>query len=195
MNLEGILSQALGGNTINQMSQTLGTDEGTTANAVQVALPMLLGALAHNSSTPQGASSLLGALDRDHDGSVLNDLGGFLSNYSSGNGAGILGHLFGSKVGAVQQGVSQSTGLDAGTTMQLLMMLAPVVMGALGRAKNQGNIDPSSLHASLSGATQQMGANASGMSGMLTRLIDSSNDGSAVDDVMRIASNYFGGRK
>jgi hypothetical protein len=50
------------------MSQALGADERTTGNAVQAAFAMLLGALAHNSSTPIGASSLLGALDRDLDG-------------------------------------------------------------------------------------------------------------------------------
>jgi uncharacterized protein YidB (DUF937 family) len=33
--------------TINQMSQSLGTDPQTTGNAVQAALPMLLGAMAH----------------------------------------------------------------------------------------------------------------------------------------------------
>ncbi len=157
MNLEGILSQALDAQTINQMSQSLGTDQSTTANAVQTALPLLLGAMAHNSSTPEGASSLLGALDRDHDGSVLNDVGNFLSNYNSGNGSGILGHLFGSKVGAIQQGVSQTSGMDAGTTMQLLMMLAPLVMGAVGRAKEQGGLNQSSLPAALSGASQKMG--------------------------------------
>jgi hypothetical protein len=64
MDLQSLLGQALGGNTIGRMSQVLGADERTTGNAVQAALPMLLGALAHNSSTPTGASSLLGALDR-----------------------------------------------------------------------------------------------------------------------------------
>lgn len=191
MNVEEILGQALEGNTISRMSQTLGTDQGTTTNAIQVALPMLLGALANNSSTPEGASSLLGALDRDHDGSVLDDVGGFVANYGLGNGEGILGHVFGGRVGAVQQGVSQTTGLNAGSTTQLLMMLAPIVMGALGRANRQGSLDQSNLPAALSGATQQMGGN-SGTFGMLAQLLDSNKDGSAVDDVLRMASGFFG---
>jgi len=68
MDLQSLLGQALGGNTIGRMSQVLGADERTTGNAVQAAFAMLLGALADNSSTPIGASSLLGALDRDLDG-------------------------------------------------------------------------------------------------------------------------------
>ncbi|MBA2525400.1 MAG: DUF937 domain-containing protein [Pyrinomonadaceae bacterium] len=191
MNLEEILGNALDGNTISRMSQTLGTDQTTTTNAIQVALPMLLGGLAKNSSTPDGATSLLGALDRDHDGSVLDDVGGFVANYGSGDGGGILAHVFGNRTGAIEQGVSQTTGLNSGTTAQLLMMLAPIVMGALGRAKQQGSLDQSNLPAALSGATQQMGGN-SGTFGMLSQLLDSNKDGSAVDDVLRMASGFFG---
>ena len=63
MEFEGILNQALNADTISQMSQTLGTDESTTGNAVQAALPLLLGAMAQNSSSAEGNSSLLSALD------------------------------------------------------------------------------------------------------------------------------------
>jgi hypothetical protein len=124
MDLQSLLGQALGGDTIGRMSKALGADESTTGNAVQAALPMLLGALAHNSSTPSGASSLMGALDRDHDGSVLDDVAGFLGGGSSGGGQGILGHIFGNKLGAVQNGLGQAAGLDAGSAGSLLTMLA-----------------------------------------------------------------------
>src|SRR5262245_39244031 len=110
------------------MSQTLGADEETTNNAARSALPVFLGALSHHGSTAEGASSLLSALDRDHDGSVLDDIAGFLGNYGSGGGHGILGHLFGERLNAVQEGVSQTSGLDSGKTSQLLVMLAPLVM-------------------------------------------------------------------
>lgn len=190
MNLDQILQTTLNSNTVSQMSQTLGTDHNTTQNAIQASLPILLGALANNSSTPDGASSLLGALDRDHDGSVLDDVGGFLGNYGAGNGEGILGHIFGSRVTVVQEGLSQSSGLDTGRIAQLLVMLAPIVMGALGRAKQQGAIDQGNLPDVLAGATQQMGGNADTL-GMLSQLIDSNKDGSAIDDVMRMASGFF----
>ncbi len=98
---------------------------------------------------------------------------------------GITQHLW------TEQGVSQTTGLNSGTTTQLLMMLAPIVMGALGRAKQQGSLDQSNLPTALSGATQQMGGN-SGAFGMLSQLLDSNKDGSAVDDVLRMASGFFG---
>jgi hypothetical protein len=193
MNLEGILNQALNTETIGRMSQALGTDEGTTNQAVQAALPMLLAAMTRNSSTPEGASSLLSALDRDHDGSVLDDLGGFLGGYNEGPGAGILGHVFGDKVSAAQSGVSQASGLDLGRAGSLLMMLAPIVMGALGQSRRQGQIDESSLPDVLGGATRQAASN-SPISDMLSQMLDSNRDGSSLDDILRLAGGFFGRR-
>lgn len=195
MNLQTILGDALSGNTISQMSQVLGEDESTTSNAVQAALPMLLGALAHNSSTPEGASSLAGALDRDHDGSILDDVAGFVMNGGAGSqGEGILGHIFGGNQPQVEQGLSQASGMDAGKVTQLLIMLAPIVMGALGRTQREQGLGLGDLAGMLGGASQQMGAGSS-MMGMLAQMMDSNHDGSAVDDVMRLVGGFLGGRR
>jgi hypothetical protein len=191
MDLQSLLGQALDGDTIARMSEALGTDEGTTGNAVQAALPMLLGALAHNSSTPSGASSLMEALDRDHDGSVLDDVTGFLGGFSSGSGQGILGHVFGNKLGAVQNGLSQTTGLDAGSAGNLLTMLAPIVMSALGRTNRQGGLDITSLSGLLGGASQQLAGADSSMLGGLSQVLDSNQDGSCLDDVAQLAAKFF----
>lgn len=193
MNLENILNQALNVRTIDQMSQVLGTDQGTTANAVQAALPILLGAMAQNSSTSEGSSSLLSALDRDHDGSVLDDLGGFLGGYDTGPGQGILGHVFGDRLGAVQSAVSQSSGMDLGRVVSLLMMLAPIVMGALGQSRRQGQVNENSLPDVLAGATRQTASN-SPISDMLSQMLDSNRDGSSLDDILRMAGNFLGKR-
>ena len=86
MNLTDVLQQALSGGAINQISQAIGADEQTTGTAIQSALPMLLSGLASNSQSEQGASSLLGALDRDHDGSALDDIAGLVGNLAQGQG-------------------------------------------------------------------------------------------------------------
>jgi len=194
MNLSGLLSDALNGDTISQISQQLGTDDGTTSNAIQAALPMLLGGLANNSANADGASSLLGALDRNHDGSVLDDLGGFLGNFSSGSGAGILGHIFGGRQGAVEQGISQASGLDMSKVGPLLMMLAPIVMGALGRTQREQGLGAGDLPGLLGGATQQMGGS-SDMMGMISSILDRDHDGSAIDDVAGMIGGLLGGRR
>ncbi len=194
MNLTGLLSDALNSNTISQISQQIGADEGTTSSAIQAALPMLLGGLANNSANETGAASLLGALDRDHDGSVLDDLGGFLGNFSSGSGAGILGHIFGGQQGTVEQGVSQASGLDMGKVGPLLMMLAPIVMGALGRTHREQGLGAGDLAGLLGGATQQMGSG-SPLMDMLSSVLDRDRDGSAIDDVAGMIGGFLGGRR
>ncbi len=193
MNLTGLLDDTLGGDTVNQISQQLGTDEGTASTAIQAALPMLLGAMANNSSTEQGATSLYNALG-DHDGSVLGDLAGLLGNYSSGPGAGILGHIFGGAQGTAEQQVSQASGLDMSKVGPLLMMLAPIVMGALGRSQRQSHLGIGDLAGVLGGAAQQTGAN-SPLMGVLGGMLDRNRDGSAVDDVVGMIGGMLGGRR
>jgi hypothetical protein len=103
---------------------------------------MILGKLANNASSPEGAQSLDTALSQDHDGSILNNLGG-LSNMIFGQEAtpreadagGILGHIFGGNQGQVVEKVSNQSGLSGGQVAQILMMLAPIVMGYLGKQK------------------------------------------------------------
>lgn len=194
MNITGILSDALSGNTVSQISQQLGTDEGTTSTAIQTALPLLLGALANNSASEDGASALQGALESDHDGSVLNDLAGFLGNYASGPGAGILGHVLGSQQSVAEQQVSQASGLDMGKVGPLLAMLAPIVMGALGRSQRESGAGVGDLAGILSGAAQQTGAN-SPLMGMLNQVLDRDRDGSAVDDIVGMIGGMLGGRR
>lgn len=197
MDLTGLLNDTLSGNTVSQISQAIGADESSTSSAIQAALPMLLGGLANNSSSEQGASSLLGAIDRDHDGSVLDDIGGLIAGQvggGAGNGAGILGHIFGGTQAPVEQAVSQSSGLDMSKVGPLLAILAPIVMGAIGRARQQSNVGTSDLGGLLGGAAQQMGGG-SDLMGMLGGLLDRDGDGSAVDDVMGMLGGMLGGRR
>ena len=71
MNLQGILNENINQDTISSMSQMLGADEGSVSNAVQAALPMIIGALARNSSQTEGAQALDNALATDHDGGII----------------------------------------------------------------------------------------------------------------------------
>jgi len=153
------LRQHLGPDTIQQISNTLGTDPTATASAVSSALPVLLGGLAHNASQPEGAAALDQALAA-HDGSILNNLGSVLGGNSGGSmgggiGGAILGHILGGKRGPVEQGVGQASGLDPQQVGRLLMMLAPIVMGVLGRMKQSGGVSASQLPNVLQQSTQQ----------------------------------------
>ena len=187
-NLLDTIQQQLTPSTIQQMSRSLGADPKATSNAVATALPVILAGLSRNASNPQGADALHQALD-DHDGSVLDNLGGLLGGAAaSGVGGAILGHIFGSNRGAVEQGVGRASGLNAAQIAQLMAMLAPIVMGVLGRMKQQQGIDARQLPNVLQQSTAQTPA-----LGGLASILDSNHDGNIADDVARIGSSVLGG--
>lgn len=172
---DSILEQ-LQGPALESLSKAIGTDGGGTQKALAAALPALLGGLAKNVQEPGQAEALRSALERDHDGAIMGDVQGFLGMGDGGAGASILGHIFGGRKGQVEQNVSKASGMDLGTIMKLLPLLAPVVMGALGKMRSQGNSSASDL-------TDILGREAQGMEkrapkgGFLTNLLDRDGDG------------------
>lgn len=197
MSMLDMLQQQLGGQAVKQISQRLGTDPGTTQTAIAAALPMLVGAMARNAQDPNKAGALANALQRDHDGSILDDVAGYLGGQQDGgartDGAGILGHVLGGRQETVQQGLGQATGLDSGKAGMLLSMLAPLVMGALGKSARERGLDPGGL-AGMLGGEQQRAAQAapSGVMGMLGKFLDKDGDGSVMDDIGGMLGKSFG---
>jgi len=232
------ISQHLDARTIGQIAQQIGATPGQTKAAVSSAVPMLLGGLARNSATPQGAAGILGALERDHDGSLLDNLGGMLGGLTGGSGGGlgdiggmlggllgggagsgsrsgggmmdmggaILGHVFGGKQGNVAANLGKSTGLASGQVLQLLALLAPIVMGVLGKQhKQSGGLDQGGLADILGGAFQKSAAQApasvthgsgaagaGGIGDLLSSVLDANHDGSVMDDLMQQGGGLLG---
>lgn len=194
-NLTQSLLQQLAGGGVANISQQIGADQSTTQSALSTALPLLVSALANNASKPAGSQSLHQALVKDHDGSILNNLGGFLSSPEAANGAGILTHVLGAQQPAVTQQLSQNTGLDAAQVMQLLQIAAPLVMGALGKQQQQQGLDANSLPSFLAGEQQKAQQANPDMMSTLNSLLDFNKDGSAVDDVFGMVGKLFGGNE
>ena len=195
MSLLELIQQQLGGQAVDNISQKLGADRGTTGNAIDAALPLLLAAVARNASNGAQAKSLDTAVSQDHDGSVLDDVPGYLNRAETGPGAGILRHVLGGNQPTVEHGLSQTTGLDAGKAGQLLIMLAPLVMGALGRAKQERGLDAGGLSNLLAGERVNLNQSAPGVMGMLGRFLDRDGDGSVIDDVGGMLGKTFGSKR
>jgi hypothetical protein len=189
-----LLNQQLSGDGLSQISQQIGADEQTTGQALSAAVPLLLSAMANNASQPAGAQSLHQALAQDHNGAIFNDMSGFLGNPQAANGAGILGHVLGDKQDLVQNGLAQQTGLDAGSIGQLLMIAAPLVMGALGKTQQEQGLDAPNLYSFLGQQQQVAHQSNPDMMSMLGSLLDMDHDGSALDDILGMAGKLFGGR-
>lgn len=174
--LEDMMGQ-LGGNALDGLSKQLGTSKGQTQAGVAAALPMLLGALSRNAQSPDGAQSLGSALDRDHDGSILDNVSGFLGQGDTSVGAGILKHVFGGKQHRMESGLAQTTGLDSAAAGKMLAMVAPMVLGTLGKAKRQGQMDSSQLAGMLGQESENIAKKAPQEMSMLNSLLDTDGDG------------------
>lgn len=186
-----IVTQQLGGSAARTIAQRFGISESTANTAIQMAVPLILTGLARNASQPQEAQNLHQAVATDHDGSILDNVMGYLQNPQSANGAGILGHVFGGQQPRIESNLAQATGMDQSSAGGLLETLAPLVMGSLGKAQQQNGLDASGLSDLLNSQQQEAQANAPGAMGMLSSLLDRDKDGSSMDDLQRMAGSFF----
>jgi hypothetical protein len=195
--IQDLLGEEQGNTALEQISQSTALDSSATNSVIQTALPHILGALANNAATPEGAESLNNALQQ-HDGGLLDNLEGlgsmiFGSQQKASSpppqvdGGGILGHILGNSQGQVAQQVSNQTGVSTGQVAQVLMMLAPIVMGYLGRQKQQQGIDAGGLGSLLGGLLGDQAGTGGGV-------LDRNGDGSAMDDIAWMAFNYLKNR-
>jgi len=150
-------------------------------------MPVLMGAMQKNASTPEGASGLLGALSGKHSGGgILDNLGGLFEGGVEDNvtndGAGILGHILGGKQPAVENALSQKSGMDSGSVSQILKVAAPILMGVLGKQASQNNVsDANGLSSMLGGMLG--GGQGSKEQSLIESFLDADGDGSILDDV------------
>lgn len=195
--MEGILdllNSDIGKTIISGVSGQTGQSEDKTGNLLTMALPVLTQAMKKNSASPEGAQGLLGALNK-HDGSILDDIGGFFKGGVDKNviddGGKILGHVLGSKQSNVQNALSQKSGIDAGNVADILKVAAPLLMGLLGKQQRKNNVsDQNGLGGLLGGLINSNSPQ--NQQGFLEAILDADGDGSVIDDV---AGMVLGGDK
>lgn len=194
MSILELVSQQIDDRAINSMSQNLGIDAQTTQSAVSAALPMLVGALANNTQQSGGAQSLLSALDRDHDGSVLDDVVGFLGQGKAQSiGGSILGHVLGGRQQNAQAAIGKMSGMNQQTAGQLLAMLAPLVLGALSKQRQTQGLDADGLASALNKDRQQVEKQHKGAGSLLSAVLDKDGDGDVSDELLEIGGSLLGG--
>jgi hypothetical protein len=197
MDLMNLLQGQISDNLVNFLGNQAGVDDPQkTAVATQGIVSTLISALAKNASTPEGAQSLNNALERDHDGSILDNLVGAFTGTAQPSqpkaldGAGILWHLLGDKQNNAAQMIGQTSGLDSGKVLNLMTMLAPIVMGMLGKTKQQNGLDVGSI-ASLLMNTRNNQANQNPMMNIAMQFLDRDGDGSVLDDLAGMVGGFF----
>lgn len=196
--MEGILdllNSDLGKQIVSGVAGSTNTDANKTSGVLTMALPVLMKAMERNANSSDGAQSLQNALDKKHDGSILDNLGGLFAggvdDSVKQDGAGILGHILGNKQAGVQHVIGQKAGIDTDSVANILQIAAPLVMGYLGKQKRQQNISNANDLTGLLGGL--LGGNDSkNEQSFLEQVLDADGDGSVVDDV---AGMLLGGNK
>ena len=168
---------------VDQISQSLGATPEQTKNGIGAVLPTILAGLAKQADEPTSRARLDSALQNDHDGSLLDHLGSLFGGgptpaavpNRATAGDSILGHIFGGRKDRVADRVSHSSGLTSGQTLKLMMMLAPVVMAALGKMKRSDNLSSDQVADTLH--TERNHMQASGGGSIVGRMLDQDGDG------------------
>jgi hypothetical protein len=199
MNVIELLQGQLDDNLINQLTKHIGAEspEQTEAAASGIISTLVAGL---NAARPGGANALVSALDRDHDGSLLDDVAGFLlgnrqaQNPNTLNGAGILNHVLGGNQNNVANVLGRATGLDSSQIIKLMMALAPMVLGALGKMRSKQGVGVEGIGDILSGSVKSQ-VNQKQEMGLLGRLLDADGDGSVMDDIANLGMKFFLNRK
>jgi hypothetical protein len=192
------ITNLLSGETMTKISNTVGADSVSTGKAIGASIPALIGAMADKAKQGGGADALLHLLHSEtskaqgiSDGSLLSDVSGLLNNPSAFGGMEILQTLFGAGQADIEKKVGQVSGLSTGVIGRLLPMLAPLVLGFIGKQFAGGEINADTLTKFLSDQQGYLRANAPGLLGFFER-IDANDDGSIVDDVQRLFGRLTG---
>jgi hypothetical protein len=195
MDLMDMFKQQMTNQVVSQMAQKVGlSDTAQTQTAATTVFSTLMGAISKNAATEEGAANLDKALERDHDGGMLDNVmslfGGSdepAASPKAANGAGILKHVLGGKQEGIIAALSQTNNMSPDATQTLMQSMAPMVMGMLGKAKKEQGLSASSLGGFLQGQKQET----SQLSGILS-MLDSDGDGSVIDDIGGMLGGMFG---
>lgn len=190
--LVDLLSSNIRESGLEQLSRKLGQDPRTTSEAVDSALPMLIGALGRNAAK-DGAEGLNRALDKKHDGGVLDDIAGFIDQDDNLDGNGILDHVFGGSGGLAARVLGAKSGLDQNEATALMATLAPMVLGALGRAKRQHGLDDNAVRQLLAVEERGIDKHSPGFMKLIGGVLDANGDGDTdANDLIRAGMQGLG---
>lgn len=198
MSLMDLVTKAVAEKAMDQLQGGAGINADQAKSMLPMAAAMLMGGMKKNAQNSNGAQALSNALDK-HDGSLLDNLQNLAGGDVMGDGQKILGHILGGKQQNAVQALAEAGGVGQGQAQNLLAMAAPMIMGALGKAKREQGFDASALVGMLgqeAQAANQVAQSAapSGNLGMLAGFLDADGDGDIKDDIAQgIGKKILGG--
>lgn len=135
----------------------------------------LIGGLTGNAKKGD-ANNIITALQKDHDGSGLNDIIGLIWG-SDKDGWGILKHILGSQQKTVEAYIVKKYNLDPKMVSSLMTTLAPIVMSYLGKEAKEKSMDATQLTQYLKKEEKEILEDPSNNTNPLISFLDKDGDG------------------
>ena len=149
MSLLDLITGNVGNQVATEAENKFGISKSQMIALAAVAAPLIISYLRNKSQDANEAEALNNALDRDHDGSILNNPSSALEREQEGGS--ILDHIFGGQKATVENQLSQNTGISMDKIGPILAMLAPVIMGYIGQQKQANGVNAGGLGDLLGG--------------------------------------------
>lgn len=155
-----------------EMSSNLGIKKKVASNLIPQVIPLIMGGLKKQMDTRGGADRANHILNKYGSSSVLDNIGGlFSSRARDENPDPRLGGLLGESGVQASNVMANRFKLDGSTALKVIPMLAPIILGALTKKRDQENV---------------------GSSGIAS-FIDQDGDGQILDDVAGFLLGAIGG--
>ncbi len=169
---------------VESIANEVGIKPSDAGSVITYLAPILMGAAKQNFQSTRDSGDLLKQIEDSQFSDMidapkkavakggLTDLGNI-----------ILGELTGSKEnsGKVATHVQKETGISDMIIKKILPMIAPFIIGALGKKAAP----------SINQQQQDSGSTTGGLENILISMIDKDHDGSIIDDMMQMAMKYF----
>ena len=138
--VKGQLSDAL----LSKAAGFLGEDNATTAKAMSLILPSVLGGMANKSANADGATELFGMMQNQESSTdIFGALGTLLGGGSASqglleSGGGVINALFGNKTSNIASVIASAVGMKTGSASSLMSIAAPILMNVMSRKLGGG---------------------------------------------------------
>ena len=148
---KGYLTDAV----ISKVAGGINEDSSLVSKAIGMALPALMGGILQKGSSDTGLSSLMGLLSNNTNTSVLDNLGSVLGDKNQSEdlmvgGSSLISSLLGNNSNSIMNAVGSFVGMKNTSTSSIFSLLAPVVMGILGKKVKSDGLGLSGLSSLLS---------------------------------------------
>lgn len=181
----------LQGEAVENISKKLGLEPKMVQSIVSIGVPIIISGMSKMKSKEGGKASLASFIDADGDGSIMDDIGGFVMGAASEHGGTILNGIFGGKEEKVGKTVAKNTGAEPGMASQVMQMVAPIVLGYLNKKKNDDGLDDDGVGNLVDDADKNLRDKDAGIMDNIGKFLDMDGDGDMTDDVIEIGTNIF----